>query len=232
MRQEAWQSALLLTLVLLSVGLGAGFLWRERHALTLQRSLDGERERAALAERLAILTRYANDAILLFDEEGHILEANEQAIATYGYSETELRGLTASDLRSDQDRAAFLDRLREMGVSGGVRFESEHRRKDGSVFPAEVSGRAAPIGGRRLIMAIHRDITDRKSMEAALAQNLREVRARNDELSRFNRAMVDRELRMVELKQIINALQARLGETPRFATSPDPGGPAARTPRA
>ncbi|MBV9406156.1 MAG: PAS domain-containing protein, partial [Acidobacteriaceae bacterium] len=53
------------------------------------------------------------------------------------------------------------------------------------------------------------DITERKRAED-------ELRARNEELERFNRAVVDRELRMVELKKEINALLTRLGEPARY----------------
>jgi two-component system, chemotaxis family, CheB/CheR fusion protein len=53
------------------------------------------------------------------------------------------------------------------------------------------------------------DITERR-------RNEEELRARNEELVRFNRAAVGRELRMVELKKEINALLARVGERPRY----------------
>jgi hypothetical protein len=43
-----------------------------------------------------------------------------------------------------------------------------------------------------------------------------ELRAKNDALERFNRAMVDRELRMIELKQDINALLQQVGQPPRY----------------
>jgi PAS domain S-box-containing protein len=62
------------------------------------------------------------------------------------------------------------------------------------------------------------DITARKLAESRLAEQLLELRARHDELDRFNRAMVNRELRMLELKQEINRLLARLGESPRYTS--------------
>lgn len=61
------------------------------------------------------------------------------------------------------------------------------------------------------------DITERRRAEAALREKMAELRASNAELERFNRAMVDRELRMVELKAEINALCQRLGEPPLHA---------------
>jgi len=76
------------------------------------------------------------------------------------------------------------------------------------------------------------DITARKRAEEALRQKAEALRASNDELEQFNRAMVGRELRMIELKQEINELCGRLGEPPRHETSTDrlPGGGPAPTP--
>jgi len=54
------------------------------------------------------------------------------------------------------------------------------------------------------------DITDRKRNEEELRQNM-------DELVRFNRAMVSRESRMIELKKEVNDLCSKVGEEPRYA---------------
>ena len=78
------------------------------------------------------------------------------------------------------------------------------------------------------------DITDRRKAEAELARHREhleelvnertaeleaanvQLRAGNEELARFNRAMVGRELRMIELKKEINALCAQAGQPPRY----------------
>jgi PAS domain S-box-containing protein len=64
------------------------------------------------------------------------------------------------------------------------------------------------------------DIEDIKQAEAALQQRAEALRASNAELELFNRAMIGRELRMVELKQEIDALCRRLGEPPRYEADP------------
>ena len=64
---------------------------------------------------------------------------------------------------------------------------------------------------------IAHDISRRKATEEALALRHGELRAQAEELTRFNRAAVGRELRMIELKQEINELCHRLGESARYS---------------
>jgi two-component system, chemotaxis family, CheB/CheR fusion protein len=60
------------------------------------------------------------------------------------------------------------------------------------------------------------DITERKGMEEQISKDAKELRQSNQELTRFNRAMVDRELRMIEMKEEVNELCKRLGEPKRY----------------
>ena len=79
------------------------------------------------------------------------------------------------------------------------------------------------VQGHLLVLAA-RYALERKRTEEALRQQTEELRARNQELTRFNRAGVGRELRMIELKQEVNELCRRLGEPLRHAVNLPQGG--------
>ncbi|MGC1404597.1 MAG: PAS domain S-box protein [Thermodesulfobacteriota bacterium] len=67
------------------------------------------------------------------------------------------------------------------------------------------------------------DITERKQTELEIQRNVEDLRVMNEELTRFNSAAVDRELRMIELKKQINELCGRFGQQPRYPLDFGPG---------
>jgi hypothetical protein len=54
----------------------------------------------------------------------------------------------------------------ELANTRGVLFDTTHQRRDGSAFPVEVSSRGVSIGGRRVLLSVVRDITERRQLEA------------------------------------------------------------------
>jgi len=95
------------------------------------------------------------------------LDVNEKACKDLGYRREELLAMTVFDIDPKVDestRTVVLERLRE---SGFVVQESVHRRKDGSIFPVETSLRYVQLD-RTYVVAVSRDITDRKRAERAL----------------------------------------------------------------
>jgi PAS domain S-box-containing protein len=138
-------------------------------------AMEHEVVNASLAARAAGATahyeqivRFAPDIIFLIDDCGSIVEANEAACAAYGYGPQEIIGMHASDLRTAEAVHDFERQWQAATRPGGVTFETEHRRKDGSRFPVEISARAIHIDGVRYRICFLRDITDRKTAADAL----------------------------------------------------------------
>jgi PAS domain S-box-containing protein len=135
-------------------------------------------------EKFRALFSASVDAIALYDTDtSHVLDANEAFVQLYGYSHSELASLTAIDLSDEpeQSRLVFAG-LREPGQQVKVRRRS--RRKDGSVFLADISDGVIILGGRRVVWAIIRDVTERVRAEE-------EQRAARDRLEGTLRALPD-----------------------------------------
>jgi PAS domain S-box-containing protein len=135
-----------------------------------------ERKRAEEAlreseEKYSNLFHRSKDAIFIHDLEGNIFDANEQAAALFGYTAEEIASLRIADLHPPEALAASRGAFAEISRAGSVTFEIDFKRKDGDVFPAEVSASLFEIGGNKVIQGIVRDITERKQAEEALRES-------------------------------------------------------------
>jgi PAS domain S-box-containing protein len=125
-------------------------------------------ERELLTKRYDFLAKYANDAILLFDKERKVVEANDKAFELYGYAREEMLGLNL-ELLIIADAQKDIKQIRtEIQQSGGMRFEALHVRKNGEIFPVEVSTRYIEVDGQQYYQSIIHDITNRKHAQEAL----------------------------------------------------------------
>ena len=107
---------------------------------------------------------HVRDIILVIDPDtGQIIEANRAAEQAYQYARDELLALVIYDLRVEPPLSVS-DQMR-VADRGGTLFETLHRRKDGTAVAVEVSSRGATIHGRRYLLSIIRDITERKRAE-------------------------------------------------------------------
>jgi PAS domain S-box-containing protein len=161
--------------------------------VTLERS---EEEAARAGRRFRELLEAAPDAILEIDGEGKIVLANAIAEQMFGYSRADLVGLSVDNLLPEGLRSRHVEhrrhyhanpRTRPMG--SGLKLEAV--RRNGELFPVEIS--LSPVegeGGIR-ITAIVRDISERRAAEQKLQETrerfARELALKNEELERRNR---------------------------------------------
>jgi len=128
-----------------------------------------ERKRAADAlrkseEQHRTILQTAMDGFWLADTQGHLLDVNETYCRLSGYSLQELLAMCIPDLEAAETGGGTAAHIQKIIVQGEDRFESHHRRKDGSVFDVEVSVQYRPAEGGRFVVFLH-DITDRNQAE-------------------------------------------------------------------
>jgi len=123
-----------------------------------------------LENQFNFLLRFASDIILLMDEDGNLLEANDVAVATYGWPLEELLALNIRDLRDPATMNDVPVQLKLTAETGAL-FETRHKRRDGSTFAVEVSSRLFEHEGQKFRQSIVRDITERKKMQSKLERD-------------------------------------------------------------
>jgi PAS domain S-box-containing protein len=158
--------------LILAAGAGLFAVWRRQQLQFYRARYEAGQERQALVGHYDYLSRFANDIILMMDDSGRILEANDRAIAAYGYSREELLQKTVRDLRHSASLDDYEAQWKEVGERGSLVFESVHRTRDGRTFPAEVSVRSIQVGESQFRQSIIRDITERKSLDEKLQRSL------------------------------------------------------------
>ncbi len=138
-----------------------------------------QRQIADEASRRRTLFEKVQDGIVIISPNGYLIEANPRFAQMLGYQPEQLVGLHVSQWTLDS--LAVIDaRLKAIDAHTPT-FESRHRRSDGSIFPAEVTATLAEWNGQRFILALVRDITQRKAVEAELEQYRKSLEALVDQ---------------------------------------------------
>jgi PAS domain S-box-containing protein len=133
----------------------------------------------------------SNDAIYIVDAEtGIILDTNEKASSDLGYTRDELLNMHVYDFEITlPDTFSWKEHVKEVQKEGNLFFEGKHKRKDGTIFPVEVSIKLLEYRNKSHIVAIVRDITERKNAEEMSRENERLVnasKAKNDFFSKMS----------------------------------------------
>ncbi len=125
---------------------------------------DRKKTEMALMEnvsRYRSLFENSSDSIFLIDRETlQIIDANPAACRTYGYNLDEFRNMKNTDVSAEPDKTS--QSVKEGVLSVFLRY---HRKKNGTVFPVEISGGYFELNGRLYHTAFIRDITERIKSE-------------------------------------------------------------------
>lgn len=175
-------------------------------------------ERKEIEEHIrfqAEILRGVSDAIISADENYVILSWNNSAEKIYGWRADQVIGKYFQDIvqpdYGDISRDQIVADFEKFG-----RYEGEvlHHRKDGTPFYVHsvVNEIKDHHGKNTVIVAVNRDISQRRAAEAELTIQM-------EDLERFNRLAVGREQRVIALKQRVNNLLGELGQEPEYRLS-------------
>ena len=119
------------------------------------------------SERHQAILQTAIDGYWLTDSQGRFLEVNDSYCRMSGYSEKELLAMSISDMEANEDASETVRHIAKIIEEGEGRFESRHRRKDGTVYNVSISVQFKKADGGHFVVFIH-DITERKKAEKLL----------------------------------------------------------------
>ncbi len=130
--------------------------------------LEGSREKLRAFRELI---EHSSDAVYVIEPEtGRFLDSNETACKMLGYSKDELLAMSICDVDlAFADLEAWQEYIRN--VKGSIRpsiLHFEHRRKDGTVFPVDVTARLVAYRGKSYRVVHARNVTERRGVEKTL----------------------------------------------------------------
>lgn len=136
----------------------AQFFLREQQEVALRES---ESHFRALVEQ-------ASDSFYMHDAQGYIIDVNQRGCDSLGYAREDLLGMSIADINADVSMEKFKCLLEQMPTGAPISLETRHKRKDGSLFPVEISIGPVDVGGRRHFLSLARNVAERKKLQDQL----------------------------------------------------------------
>jgi PAS domain S-box-containing protein len=127
--------------------------------------------------RIEMVLQTSSDGIHILDVEGRFKQTNRAFSDMTGYSPAELLSMRIQDIDTYFQREQILEEIRSRLEGGASRFETRHRRKDGTVLDVEVQTNGVRLDDKELLFCSARDVTERKRAAAALQESEERYRA-------------------------------------------------------
>ncbi|BAY31837.1 multi-sensor signal transduction histidine kinase [Nostoc carneum NIES-2107] len=218
------------TFTLLSVS-AAPILDRDGQIIATVSAFEDISERKQAEQRLAkeslriqTLFNISFDGIVILDQEGKVLDANPRFAEMLGYTPPEVAKLSIFDWNSQYTHTELQQMMQDyMSCKSGI-LETQHHRKDGSVYDVEISFNIVEWEGDFLRFCVCRDITERKRTEAALRENQIQLQRQLAEIETIYQSapiglsVLDPDLRFVRINDRLAqinglAIDAHIGRT-------------------
>jgi PAS domain S-box-containing protein len=153
--------------------------WMERRPSyeELKQKVKKLEERAALQARMVeelgeseekyrAVFEMAKDGIFVSDETGRFVNVNPAACESLGYTREELLKLSNREIDAGSEGYEAFKKVRD-GLAEKIIFQVSQKRKDGTLLPVEITGNFLTVRGRRIAVAVARDMSWRREVEKA-----------------------------------------------------------------
>lgn len=121
--------------------------------------------------RYKTIIEQAGDSLFINDFDGNIIEVNQIACKTLGYTRDELLGMTVMDIENDFNINEAQKVWLSLEDEKAYTVYGTEKRKDGSTFPVEVRLGKLTWRGKKYFLGLARDITERKKIETKLQES-------------------------------------------------------------
>ncbi len=116
-----------------------------------------------------------NDAFIIHDFKGKILDVNTNECTLLGYTYDEFKNMTLADINSEISVNLIENRMKTLLEEGKIIFENFDKHKDGSLIPVEVSAKVVSFKNNGIIQSFIRDISERKRHEEIINKQLQDL---------------------------------------------------------
>jgi PAS domain S-box-containing protein len=172
----------------------------------------------------------SNDAIFIHTTDGKMVDVNSRAEELLGYTKEELMDIRIPEVHTEETKAESDEAFARIKDERSVRFESEMKRKDGTVIPVEISSRFFETDGEELIQGVVRDISERARFisllkkardvlqekvaerTAALTASKRELEKKVRDLEHWEDMLFEREMTISRLEEEVKRLKQMMAK--------------------
>lgn len=153
----------------------------------------------------------STDAIFLETLDGRVLDCNTTACKMFGYTRQEFLRMPVTDLVPHEVAEKIPELISEELATGGVFFQTVNKRKNGEVFPVEVSTQVTMIDGQPGAIVYVRDITERERTAQALARRVQVLTAAYETALEINAQLDLSKLLLMIVERAANLVGAPMG---------------------
>ncbi|GAB4328877.1 MAG: hypothetical protein Kow00127_21380 [Bacteroidales bacterium] len=182
----------------------------ERSSSDLEKTTEALRESE---KHFQTLFNSSSDQIYVLDFEGNFLEVNQQACTDLGYTRDQLLRMNVMEIKPEAYKNRVARNLEAIRKFGSYRYESENISSDGRIIPVEMKSRVIRFRGKRVILTIARDITERREMEDKILTTI--IRTEEKERNRLAADLHD------DLGPVLSTIKLYTGLLRKKAGKPD-----------